>query len=151
MGAEPCSSAPLGRARCPRRVGLSRTPRPPPPRRVGLGFTRPPPPRRVGLGWTHPPPPRRVGLGCTCPPPPRRVGLGCNPPPPPRVGFGLHPSTPSSCWVSCYVWAAPLLPLRAGLGHSPPLRVGLGCTRPRRSSRIHRLVPRSLLGCGCLR
>jgi hypothetical protein len=53
MGAEPCGSAPLGRARCPRRVGLGRTP----PRRVGLGCTGPPPRvaplllRLFVLGW----------------------------------------------------------------------------------------------------
>ena len=55
MGAEPCGSAPLGCARCPRRVGLGRMP----PRRVGLGCMGPPPRvtplllRLFVLGWVE--------------------------------------------------------------------------------------------------
>ena len=88
MGAEPCGSALLGRARCPRRVGLGRTP----PRRVGLGCTGPPP--RVTplllclfmLGWVE-----------------TLVLHLFNPPPPPlHVGLGLHP-------LFVLGWVAPLL------------------------------------------
>jgi len=76
------SSAPLGRARQPRRIGLGHTPGPPSSCCVLL---------LLALGWaarllhlivldwdcTSPPLPFRVGLGCMPPPPRHCVELGC--------------------------------------------------------------------------